>query len=200
MTAKQTILASGSSSRRAMLSAAGIVFSAIAPEFDEASLTEKLRREGKDGEDIAMALAEGKALTISGRYPGAIVIGGDQILDCAGRLFSKAASLEEAKTTLLALRGREHRLISAAVLAGNGKILWRGSDSATLSMRAFSDVFLESYLDREVPDILGSVGCYRIEGRGAQLFGKVTGDQFCIRGMPLFAVLAALRAQGALDE
>jgi septum formation protein len=200
MTAKKIILASGSSSRRIMLSAAGVVFSAMAPDFDETSLTEKLRREGQDGDRIAMALAEGKALKISESHPDAIVIGGDQVLVCGSRLFSKAANRDEARQTLLALRNREHRLISAAVLAEKGRILWRGSDSATMTMRTFSDAFLESYLDKEVPDILGSVGCYRIEGRGAQLFERVAGEQYCIRGLPLFALLAALRAQGVLDE
>lgn len=200
MTAKDIILASGSSSRRAMLSAAGVPFLAVVPNFEESSLTEIMRREGKDADAIAMALAEGKALAVSEEYPDAIVIGGDQVLACGDRLYTKASNRDEARNTLLSLRGREHRLISAAVLAANGKIIWRGSDNAALSMRAFSDAFLEFYLDREIPDILGSVGCYRIEGRGAQLFERIAGDQYCIRGLPLFALLAALRAQGALDE
>jgi septum formation protein len=173
---------------------------AVVPNFEESSLTEIMRREGKDADAIAMALAEGKALAVSEEYPDAIVIGGDQVLACGDRLYTKASNRDEARNTLLSLRGREHRLISAAVLAANGKIIWRGSDNAALSMRAFSDAFLEFYLDREIPDILGSVGCYRIEGRGAQLFERIAGDQYCIRGLPLFALLAALRAQGALDE
>jgi septum formation protein len=200
VTAKDIILASGSSSRRAMLTGAGIPFTAVVPDFDEYPLSEKLQREGAGGEEIATALAEGKALKVSEKFPQAIVIGSDQVLVCEHRFLHKATSREKAKNTLLALRNREHRLISAAVLARNGKILWHGVDSATLTMRAFSGAFLESYLDKEVPDILGSVGCYRIEGRGVQLFDKVVGDQYCIRGMPLFALLAALRAQGALDE
>jgi septum formation protein len=200
VTAKNVVLASGSSSRRAMLTAAGIAFTSVIPDFDEYPLSEKLKREGAGGEEIATALAEGKALKGSEKFPQEIVIGSDQVLVCENRLFHKATSREEAKTTLLSLRNRDHRLISAAVLARNGKILWRGVDSATLTMRAFTPAFLESYLDKEVPDILGSVGCYRIEGVGAQLFEKVVGDQYCIRGMPLFALLKALRAQGALDE
>jgi septum formation protein len=100
----------------------------------------------------------------------------------------------------LALRGAEHVLISAAVLAEAGKVIWRRQDTATLHMREFSDTFLEAYLDMELPDVLGSVGCYRIEGRGAQLFERIEGDAFCIRGLPLVSVLEALREHGGLQR
>jgi septum formation protein len=105
---------------------------------------------------------------------------------------------DQASATLRALRGRTHELISAAVIAKGETITWRCTDIARLQMRAFSDDFLEQYLQAEVPGILGSVGCYRIEGRGAQLFARVEGDQFTIRGLPLIPLLAALREQGAL--
>src|SRR6202008_251694 len=115
-------------------------------------------REGHGGDHVAMRLAEGKALAISTKHSEAIVIGGDQVLVCGDRVFSKAADRDGARQTLLYLRNREHSLISAAVLARNGAILWRGSDSATLAMREFSDAFLESYLDKEMPGLLSSVG------------------------------------------
>jgi septum formation protein len=89
-------------------------------------------------------------------------------------------------------------LISAAVIAGAGKAIWRRTEVATMRMREFSDAFLDEYLTAEIPEVLGSVGCYRIEGRGAQLFSEISGDHFCIRGLPLIGVLAALREQGAL--
>jgi septum formation protein len=198
MSASTVILASGSSSRHAMLTAAGVRFTASRPDVDEEGLTETLMRDGADAGTIAQALAEAKASTVAARHKDALVLGADQILLCGKQLFDKAIDRDSARRTLQALRGKDHSLISAAVLARNGTIVWRVRESATLSMRNFSDEFLEAYLTAEIPDVLGSVGCYRIEGRGAQLFEHVEGDQFCIRGLPLLAVLAALREEGAL--
>ncbi|HXJ02381.1 MAG TPA: Maf family protein, partial [Micropepsaceae bacterium] len=146
-----------------------------------------------DGPTIAHALAEAKAMAISEHHRHALVLGADQILLCEGKVFNKALDEAEARTTLLALRGKEHELISAAVMARDGQAIWRRTDIARLTMRDFSDAFLDEYLTAEMPDLLGSVGCYRIEGRGAQLFSSVKGDHFCIRGLPLIAVLEALR-------
>ena len=197
----EVILASGSSSRRAMLTAAGIAFTAIAPDVDEDALRAKLpAKTASKGEAVAEHLAEQKALAISTRHPHALVIGCDQVLVCEGRLFNKAVDETQARATLQALRARTHELISAAVTARGGTLTWRCTDIARLHMRAFSDEFLQHYLHDEVPDILGSVGCYRIEGRGAQLFTRVEGDQFTIRGLPLIPLLAALREQGALGS
>jgi septum formation protein len=145
-------------------------------------------------------LAESKALAVSARHPSALVLGCDQVLVCEGKLFNKAMDATEAGATLRALRGWTHELISAAVIAKDQELTWRCTDVARLTMRDFSDAFLESYLQAELPDILGSVGCYRIEGRGAQLFARVEGDQFTIRGLPLIPLLAALRAHGALPS
>ena len=181
-----------------MLNEAGLKFRAVSPTVDEESLKEKLAAKKLDPASIAAALAEAKALSISANNPDALVIGSDQILVRDGELFSKAKDRAGASEALRRLRGADHQLISAAALAAGNSIVWRAQDSATLRMRRFSDAFLESYLDTEMPGILGSVGCYRIEGRGLQLFERVDGDQFCIRGLPLLAVLAALREWGAL--
>jgi septum formation protein len=198
MSAPTVILASGSSSRYAMLMAAGVSFTTVPPDIDEELLTQALKRDGADGGGIAEALAQAKTLAVAQHHKDALVLGADQVLVCGGELFRKATDWNSARKTLEALRGKSHTLISGAALAKNGMVVWRYRESATLQMRDFSDAFLEAYLLAEVPDIFGSVGCYRIEGRGAQLFGQIQGDQFCIRGLPLIAVLAALRDQGAL--
>lgn len=199
MSPPELILASGSSSRRTMLAAAGIDFTAIVPEIDEDEARAKMPPEtAGDGRAVAEHLAERKALSVSARHPEALVLGCDQVLVCEGRLFNKAMDDAEADAALRALRGRPHQLISAAVIAKAQGLIWRCTDVARLEMRDFSDAFLKRYLQAELPDILGSVGCYRIEGRGTQLFERVQGDQFTIRGLPLIPLLAALRAHGAL--
>jgi septum formation protein len=199
MTRPDVILASGSSSRRAMLTAAGIAFTAIAPDVDEDVLRARMPpKAAAKGDAVAEYLAERKALAVSVRHPDALVVGCDQVLVCDGQLFNKAVDENQARVTLRALRGRTHELISAAAIAKGETFTWRCTDIVRLEMRAFSDAFLEDYLHAEIPDILGSVGCYRIEGRGAQLFTRVEGDQFTIRGLPLIPLLAALREQGAL--
>ena len=201
MTRPEVILASGSSSRRAMLTAAGIAFTAITPDIDEDELRAQMPpKAAAQGDGVAEHLAERKALAVSARYPKALVVGCDQVLVCEGRLFSKAVDEKAAGVTLRTLRGRTHELISAAVIAKGETLTWRCTDVARLQMRGFSDEFLDDYLRAELPDILGSVGCYRIEGRGAQLFAHVEGDQFTIRGLPLIPLLAALREQGALTS
>jgi septum formation protein len=199
MSVRTVILASGSSSRRAMLEAAGVCFTVIPPEVDEGAIKDRLMGEGADATAIADALAHAKAVAVSPRYPDALVIGADQILISGDRLFDKASDAASARRTLQSLRGADHSLISVAVLAIGGNVVWRRREAATLQMREFSDAFLDAYLEAELPDILGSVGCYRIEGRGAQLFEWIVGDQFCIRGLPLVFVLEALRKYGGLQ-
>jgi septum formation protein len=201
MTRPEVILASGSSSRRAMLTAAGIEYRAITPDVDEDDLRARMPRESAaKGSAVAEHLAEHKALAVSARHADALVIGCDQVLVCDGKLFNKAVDESAASGTLKALRGRTHELISAAVLAKGKEFIWRCTDIARLQMRTFSDGYLADYLRAEIPDILGSVGCYRIEGRGAQLFTRIEGDQFTIRGLPLIPLLAALREHGALTS
>jgi septum formation protein len=196
MTAPAFILASSSSSRRAMLAAAGVEFTTVAPAIDEDAV--RAQMPGARADAVAEQLAERKALAVSAHHPGALVLGCDQVLVCNGKLFNKAMDEVEAGATLRALRGGRHELISAAVIAKGDNVTWRCTEVARLEMRAFSDAFLREYLQEELPDILGSVGCYRIEGRGAQLFTRVEGDQFTIRGLPLIPLLDELRARGVL--
>ena len=199
MTHPKFILASGSLSRRTMLAAAGIEFAAVVPDVDEDELRRKMPPgNAGNGRVVAEHLAERKAVAVAAHHPDALVLGCDQVLVCDGRLFSKAMDAAAASATLRALRGRPHELISAAVIVHGGTTIWRCTDVATLAMRDFSEAFLQHYLSEELPDVLGSVGCYRIEGRGAQLFERVDGDQFTIRGLPLIPLLAELRARGPL--
>jgi septum formation protein len=192
------ILASGSASRRAMLEAAGIACTVDAPSVDEAGVKAALRAEGASAGDVAEALAELKAMRISRRTPGALVLGGDQMLDCDGEWFDKAETLEDARAVLQSLRGRTHRLVSAAVIVRDGQRVWHTVAEARLTMRAFSDAFLDDYLAAAGPGILGSVGCYHIEGLGVQLFDRVQGDTFTIRGLPLLPLLGFLRGWGVV--
>jgi septum formation protein len=187
------ILASGSASRQEMLRAAGVAFEIVVPDIDEDAAKDRLMRGGAGSGEIAGTLAELKAVAVSHSRPGALVLGADQVLDCGGQLFNKSRNRAEARATLSALRGRRHQLLSAAVLAQEGAPVWRDLQIAELWMRDFSDAFLEDYLKREGDTLLSSVGCYRIEGRGVQLFTRISGDTFVIRGLALLAVLAALR-------
>jgi septum formation protein len=193
------VLASSSASRRMMLESAGVPFTVAVPAVDEDLLKALLSDAGKDGDGIAQELADAKALNVSKHLPNDYVLGADQLLICDGQIFSKADTEQKARDTLEALSGRQHRLISAAVIARDGVTLWRRSDAALLRMRELSADFLDQYLAAEMPEILGSVGCYRIEGRGAQLFSEVSGDHFSIRGLPLIPVLGALRDFGVIS-
>lgn len=189
------ILASGSVTRRDMLRNAGIEAEAIVPGVDEAEIKESLKTEGASVEEVADTLATLKAVRVSASHTDALVIGADQMLECGGAWFDKPNSIDAARQNLASLRGLSHDLVTAAVVARNGSAIWRTSDRATLTMRAFSDEFLDQYLDSCGADVLGSVGCYRLEGIGAQLFTSVRGDFFTILGLPLMPLLAFLREQ-----
>ena len=189
------ILASGSASRRAILQNAGLDF-----ETDPADVDEDALKDGFDGElaDLALILAEAKALAVSARRPGELVIGADQVLDLDGRLFDKAKTPGEAESKLRALRGRTHWLKGGIAAARDGVIVWRHKSAAEMTMRDFSDAFLKTYM-REAGDILTKgVGAYAYEGPGAQLFETVEGDYYAVLGLPLLPVLRMLRDQGAL--
>ena len=193
------VLASTSASRQAMLTAAGVPFEALAPCVDEAELKRALLAAGTDPRGVADALAEAKAVKISRKIPGALVLGSDSVVATEdGRLLDKAPDRDVLAAQLRDLRGRSHRLISAAVIAENGVPVWRFVDTAKLTMRSFSDGFLADYLAECGDVLLGSVGGYHIEGLGAQLFARIDGDQFTIRGLPLIAVLDYLRVRGVL--
>lgn len=192
------ILASRSAARRAMLTGAGVAFSTEDSGVDEDAIKASLPGHAPD--QLALNLAQAKALAVSRRDPEAWVLGSDQTLAFDGGLISKAASLDEARSRLSAMRGRTHALHSAAALARDGTVVWSGVDTARMSMRAFSDAFLETYLRSEgEAALLACVGSYRLEGMGAQLFDRVEGDYFTVLGMPLWPVLAELRRAGVIE-
>ncbi|HEX4181799.1 MAG TPA: Maf family protein [Caulobacteraceae bacterium] len=190
-------LASKSAARAGLLASAGVAFETTGSGVDEDEIKVGLLAKRASPLAIARTLAEAKAVAVSSRRPG-LVIGADQTLDLDGQLFDKAASLDEGRERLVRLRGRRHQLHSGVALAQGGEVIWRQSESASLSMRAFSDRFLEDYLARNGEAVLSSVGCYQLEGEGLQLFDRIDGDYFCILGLPLLPLLAELRRLGAI--
>ncbi len=191
------VLASQSASRRAMLSAAGVAFDATFAGVDEDAAKVALRHLAP--RDLADALAELKAVKVSARMPGHLVLGSDSmvVLD-DGTILDKPVDRADAVAHLRAMSGKRHDLWSAAVIAENAKPIWRHVERAKMHVRPLSDAFIETYLDAEWPAIAGCVGCYRIEGPGAQLFTRIEGSQFTVLGMPLLNVLDFLRVRGEL--
>lgn len=195
----QVVLASKSAARRAVLEGAGVAFEIAAAAVDEEAEKARLLAAGASPREIAHGLAEFKAMHASIGRPG-LVVGADQTLELEGRLYDKAATLEAARERLQALRGKPHKLHSAVSVAREGAPIWCELATATLTMREFSDEFLEAYLAAEGEAALGSVGCYRLEGRGAQLFSRIEGDYFAILGLPLFGLLELLRNHQVLPR
>jgi septum formation protein len=193
------ILASASPTRAALLARAGIAFEAVAPRVDEAALAAGLLAEGTAPRDLADALAEAKALKVSQRYPGRLVLGADQVLEHRGEALFKPADAAALEAQLRRLRGETHRLWSAAVMAEGGRPLWRHVGGARLTMRAFSDAYLAAYLRRNGAVLTGTVGGYRIEEEGVRLFARIEGDGFTIQGLPLVEIAAWLAAAGAIE-
>ena len=190
------ILASASTVRAQLLRKAGVHFEVRPVGIDEGKVKASLLAQKLDADAVADALAELKAIRISSANPQALVLGCDQILAFDGRLIDKSADLTEACALLRELRGKEHSLVTACVLAKDGSAVWRRLERCRLWMRPFSDAFLDEYLQAEGDNVLGSVGCYHLEGRGIQLFERVEGDYFSVLGLPLIPLLAALREQG----
>ena len=197
------VLASQSASRKAMLTAAQVPFETLSPGVDEEAAKEALRADGLDARALADALAELKALKVSRRVPGALVLGCDQTLSIGdgedrGEMVDKAVDRADAARILKLLSGRVHHLHSAAVIVLNGEPIWRHVERVRMTVRPLSDAFIAAYLDADWEDLRWCVGCYRIEGPGAQLFGKVEGSQFAIQGLPLLPLLDFLRVRGVL--
>lgn len=185
------VLASGSASRRAMLDAAGVAFEAIPSTLDERALEAEM--DGADAAEIAQALAAAKAASVSAGHSGRWVLGSDSLVEIGGQRFDKPSDRDQAEKHLRAFSGRTMTLHSAAALAYDGRIVWVEGDFARLSVRELSEAFIASYLEAEWPDVAACVGVFRIEGRGVQLFDSISGSHFTVLGMPLLAVLAALR-------
>jgi septum formation protein len=192
------VLASRSPARAALLASAGVRFETDSADVDESAVKAALIAAGKRPRAIAEALAAEKALAVSRRRAG-LVIGADQTLDLDGVVFDKAEDLADARAKLAALRGRTHQLHAAIAVAHDGAVVWCDLSSATLTMRDFTDAFLEGYLARNGERLLGSVGCYELEGEGVQLFERIDGDYFTILGLPMLNLLALLRERGVLQ-
>ena len=193
------VLASGSPFRKKMLEDAGLKFEVVRPEIDERAVEAAVANSGITPEDLALILAEAKAMDVSQRRPGALVIGTEQTLSLNDEVLNKPKDMEEARRRLLLLSGRMHRLNSAIVLMHDGEVLWRHVGIARLTMRQLEPAFIGQHLSRVGDRALSSVGAYQIEGEGIQLFEKIDGDHFTIVGLPLLPLLAELRERGAID-
>jgi len=198
MTEAPVVLASGSRTRAQLLQAVGLVVTIDPAGVDEDEVKVSMKADAASVSDIAQALADLKAARQSARHPGALVIGADQMLDCNGTWFDKPPNLHHARAQLAVLSGRTHHLHTAAAVARDGRLIWRHMTRPALTMRKLSESFLDDYVAREGDDLLGSVGAYRLEGRGAQLFTDIRGDYFSILGLPLLPLLDFLRTHGVL--
>lgn len=196
----EIVLASGSRARREMLAAAGVHFTVQAADVDEPAIRARLRKEDASvaPRRIAEVLAAAKAEDVSGKRESSLIIGADQVLALGDELLSKAPSIEAARAALRKLRGRTHELHSAVAFAEKGKVTWAHVATARLTMRDFSDAFLDDYLLRAGDRVGQSVGAYELEGLGVQLFDRIEGDYFTVLGLPLMPVLAELRTRGII--
>jgi septum formation protein len=192
------VLASASASRRAVLEAAGLRFEVCPADVDETALKQKARADGLEAGGAALLLADAKALEVAQRDPEALVIGCDQLLVCDGACFDKPADRNEARAHLRALRARTHTLVTAVLCRRGGERLWHMVARPRLTMRDFSDAFLETYLSLEGDLLTTTVGAYRLEGPGVHLFAAVEGEHAAILGLPLLDLLGFLRRYGVL--
>jgi septum formation protein len=195
-TQQSLILASASELRRKLLDNAGLNYVCDPAAIDEHEIKESLLMERASSTRVAETLAELKAQRVAVRHPGCLVIGADQVLDCDGILYDKPTNIAAARSDLLALRGKIHTLVTCVVIVRDGNRLWHHSDKSVLTMRAFSDSFLESYLEQVAGGVCASVGAYQLEARGVQLFEKIDGDHFSILGLPLLPLIEFLRSHG----
>ncbi len=197
--APKVCLASASAVRARLLKAAGVVFDIEPADIDEDDVKARyIRRPAQ--RSLAAELAELKALEVSRRHAHKFVLGADQTLDCDGEQFDKPSDMAAARNTLLRLRGRRHTLTAAVCIARDGEPVWGHEGVVGLEMRPFTDQFLEHYLAQASDSILTSVGAYRLEGLGGQLFSAIDGDYFTVLGLPLLPVLEFFRCQGVLSQ
>ncbi len=198
LAARPLVLASKSAARRALLEAAGIPVEIVPASIDERAI--EARAGLDDAETVAALLAREKARVVGAKHPGRLVLGADQTLALGERRFSKASDRAGARDQLAALRGKTHSLHSAVAVVRNGAVVFEHIDAAHLTMRAFSDGFLEAYLDAAGEAAMASVGGYQLEGLGIQLFERVEGDHFTVLGLPLSPLLGWLRHSGQLAK
>ena len=194
------VLASGSATRRTMLEKAGLPIVVDKPDVDEGGIKFECRDCRLPAGDAAQRLAAAKAIQVSSRHPGRIVLGADQMLECAGEWFDKPVNRAAAAWQIGLLSGRTHTLFSAVAAVRDSTVIWSCLESAELSVRVLSPDFIQSYLDRVGKAVLSSVGGYQIEGLGIQLFDGVRGEHSTILGLPLIPLLGFLREQGAIPS
>ncbi len=192
------ILASTSPTRLSMLRAAGLDPTPVAPRVDEATIRDALVAEGASPRDIADALAEMKARKVAERHPASLVLGCDQVLALDRQTFAKPETPDDARAQLRQLRGKTHKLLSAAVVYDNAQPVWRHVSEARLTMYDVSDSYLDDYVQRNWESIRHSVGGYKVEEEGVRLFTNITGDHFTILGLPLLPLLAWARNRGMI--
>jgi septum formation protein len=193
------ILASASRTRQSLLKNAGLDFDVVPANIDERAAEEPLLQAGAPPEDLALALAMTKAVTVSEQRPGDLVVGADQVLDLDGERLTKPEDMEAARRQLLSLSGRTHQLHAAIACARAGEIVWEHLDTATLTVRTLEPGFIGRYLARTGPGVLDSVGAYQLEGPGIQLLEKIEGDYFTILGLPLLPLLRFLRSERIVE-
>ena len=191
------ILASGSPIRKQILEDSGVMFEVVVKSIDEASIKSSMIKEGANNLSIVSALAELKSIKVSSETPG-LVIGADQIMVFDGAIYDKPKTREEARERLITIRNKTHYLMGSVVVSEGGVSVWRHSSKVELRVRNFTDKFIENYIDQEGDALLQTVGAYRFEKRGSQLFSSVKGDFFSVLGLPLLPLLDYLRTRNAI--
>ena len=193
------VLASGSEIRATLLRNAGVPFDVALARIDEEAIRHALQAEDATPRDVADTLAELKAQKVAAKHPQALVIGCDQVLSFGNTILSKPQDIDDARQQLKMLRDQKHQLLSAAVIYAEGKPVWRHVGVVRLTMRGFSDTYLEDYLSRNWESVQHAVGCYKLEEEGVRLFSKIEGDYFNVLGLPLLELLSYLTLRGTLE-